>query len=242
MKTSLFQYWYKRSVETLRYEGIHILLWRMARMCLSPLGVLGMETFYWKDLTQPLKEFRAKVNITICRATASDMEQLTTLLGRRYGPRTHMSEKYRDIFLKRFRDGNECFVAKIGTEIVSYNWIIYDQKMQVANGYRSIHLKDDEVYTDDAYTAEVWRGKGIHTAGLNQMLLFLQQSGYQRVYTWANTDNKSSQKTHQRLGWEFFGTILYFIPRRAKKAWIWKLNGTLEHFLGDQMPSVLGVS
>jgi len=238
MKTSLFQYWYKRLMETLRYEGIYILLWRIAKMCFSPLGALGMETIYWKDLTQPLEEFRTKVDTTICRANESDMEQLAALLGRRYGPRTHMSEKYRDIFLKRFRDGNECFVAKIGTEIVGYNWIIYDQKVQLAEGYRIIHLKDDEVYTHDAYTSEVWRGKGIHTAGLNQMLLFLQQSGYQRVYTYANTDNKSSLKTHHRLGWELLGSILYFKPRGAKKAWIRQLNGTLEPIVGNQMPSV----
>jgi len=68
------------------------------------------------------------------------------------------------------------------------------------------------------------------------VLLFLQQSGYRRVYTLVDTDNKSSQKTHHHLGWEFSGTILYFIPRGAKKAWIWQLNGTLEPFAEDQMP------
>ena len=237
MGRSSLQWYYKRSMETLRYEGFQVLLWRLLKMCLSPIGDLGIETLCHKDLTQPLGEIRAKVGVTFSQATESDIEVLTTLAVRRFGPKASKKrDALHEMLLQRFRDGNKCFVGKIGTEIVNYNWIFFNPVIaQYKTGY-CIHLKNDEAHCDDAYTSEPWRGKGIHTAGQNQMLLFLQQAGYRRASTFVPTDGKSSKKTHHRLGWEFTGTMLYFIPRGAKKAWIWRVNGTLAHFVEEQIP------
>jgi hypothetical protein len=229
MKISSFLHWRKSSMAMLRSEGIRIFLWRMGIKCFSPLGRLEMVSYYRKDLTQPVEEYRAKADATFCRATESDMDQITRLLEELYGPKKDIVEKDRNIFLNRFRNGDDCFVAKIGDRIINYNWIIYGPNIQL--DHYSIQLEDDEAFTDDAYTAEDWRGKGIHTAGLYEMLLFLQQSGYQRALTCVANYNKSSRKTHHRLGWDLCGTTLYFVPRGATKARIWQFKGPLDHFI-----------
>ena len=127
-------------------------------------------------------------------------------------------------------------MGKIGSEIVHYNWIFFHWEESVAGTGRFIYLKDDEALCNDACTVEDWRGKGVHTAVHNQMLSFLKKAGYRRAYTVVRTDNKSSQKTHHRLGWENCGTMLFFIPHGAEKAWIWRVRGTLGPFIGEQIP------
>lgn len=241
MDTTPLRWYYTQIIETLRYEGPHILLWRTLRMCISPLGVMGLITFYKKDLTQPLGEIRAKVPLNIGQATESDIEQLVTLVKKRYGPAKNMLGQYRnrgirDNILERFRQGHRCFVGKIGTEIVHYNWIFFHWKESIAGTGRFINLRDDEALMDDACTAEAWRGKGIHGDVHNQMLLFLQQAGYRKAYTIGTSDNKSSQKPLHRIGWKISGTMFYFIPRGAEKARIFRIKGTLAPFVDKQAP------
>jgi len=237
MERSLLQWYYKRTMDTLRYEGIHILLWRTFKICLSPLGELGMVTLCRKDLTRPLREIRAKVEVTFGQATESDIEELTTLVVRRYGPKAYKKrDMFRDELLERFANGNKCFVAKIGTEIVHYNWIFFQSGEYMLLPRRFTVLKDDEALCMDGVTVEAWRGKSIHTAVNTQMLLFLKKSGYRRAYTIVKTDYKSSKKTLYRVGWEISGTMLYFMPRGAEEAWIWRIRGTLVPFVEKQIP------
>ncbi len=241
MKRSLVEWYYRRATETLRYEGIHILLWRAVITFLSPLGSVGLVTFYQRDLTQPLKEILAKVEITICQAPESDVDHLVTLVARRYGPLKNLQWYsklgIRDTILQRFRRGQRCFVAKIGTQIVHYNWIFFHWEESVAGTGRHIHLTHNEALCNDGFTIEAWRGKSIHTAVNNQMLRFLQQTGYRRAYTVVATDNKSSQKALHRVGWEPSGIMLYFIPHGAEKARIWRIKGTLDPFVRERIPA-----
>ena len=239
MQRLLLHWYYDRTIETLRYQGFLSLFWRILKVCLSPLGFLDLRNFYQKDLTRPLRNVQAKVELTLNEATESDIEQLTALVSRRYGPVKDL-EWYsqlgiRNTILKRFRQGPRCFVGRIGKQIVHYNWIFFHSQESVLGTGRFIHLRDDEALMDDAYTPEEWRGKAIHTAVHNQMLCFLQQAGYRKVYTVASAANKSSQKTHHRLGWEFCGTMLLFITHEAKQTWVWPIRGTIDRFMEDEV-------
>ena len=228
-----FLRWYfRRTRETLYYEGPHILLWRAMVKCLSPLGYLNLVTFYQKDLCQPLGEIRANAEVQVSQATESDTERLVTLaIGQDPPGKARGLNKKRDIedmILRRFRQGSRCFVGRIGTNIVHYNWIFFHRVERWSAGKVSyIHLLgNDEAFCDDAYTVDEWRGRGIHTIVQKQMLLFLKQAGYCRVYTISKSANRSSQKTHRRLGWESCGKMLYFHPRGQEKAWRRKVSGT----------------
>jgi hypothetical protein len=225
------RWYYRRIIEIMRYEGPHFLLLQAMTRCIAPIGQLGLKALCQKDLTRPLEEIRAKVDITVSRATEADIEQLTALVVKRWGPKARKNyDILRDDIRRELRRGSICFVGKIGTEIIHYNWIFFRSVEPLTGVGPRIQLNDGEVLCDDAYTEEAWRGKAIHTAIQYQMLLFLKKAGYRRIYTPVGVNNKSSQKTHRRLGWEFTGTMLYFIPRGAKKAWIWRIKGTLEPF------------
>ena len=101
-----------------------------------------------------------------------------------------------------------------------------------------MHLKNDEAYCLDGFTSDKWRGKGIHPAVHYQMLHYLQQRGYLKAYTIANTDNRSSKKTHKLFDWSTLGIIFCFTPRGASKGWILTLKGDLANFLKEQIPNV----
>ncbi len=240
MERSLLRWYYKRTIETLRYEGPHFLLWRIVRKCLSPLGTLGLENFFQKDLNKPLRNIRANVELTVTQATESDIEQLATLVKERHGTWKN-SERYsdldiREMILQRFQRGCKCFVGKVGEDMVHYNWISFHWEESVPAARCFIHLRDDEALCNDGFTPEAWRGKSIHTAVNNEMLRFLQKTGYRRGYTTSATQNKSSQKALYRVGWTYSGTMLYFTPRRADKAWIYCIKGTLDPFVYKQIP------
>jgi GNAT superfamily N-acetyltransferase len=226
--------WYaRRAIETVHYEGLHILLWRVLAQGLAPVGTVQPWTFYRRDLTQPLAPVRARADVTITLATEADREQLAAMVVRRYGPTglgPYAALGVPGTIAHRFRRGLRCFVARAGAEIVHYNWIAFGREPSLGEAGARIELGPGEAYCSDAYTAEAWRGRGIHTAVLNAMLLFLQQAGYRTAWTDVGTDNKSSWKTHERLGWTVSGTALDFTPRGGRRTWRWRLRGSLRPF------------
>lgn len=239
MKTSLLYWYYKKTVDTLHYEGVHILLWRMLKLCLSPMGYLDMMTFYKKQLEEPIAEKRARVDLNVIQATEKDIDQIAAMVARRYGPTMARLWPYKnktahDIIQKRFQQGCKCFVAKTQAEFIHYNWIFFYWEEGVMGTFRSC-LKADEAICNDAFTEEAWRGKGVHDAVHNHMLRHLQQEGYQCVYTSAGSDNRSSQKAVHRHNWTFYGKILYFVPRGTEKGWVWRIKGSVAPAVADQI-------
>ena len=235
MKRSQIRWYLRRGIDAIRYEGLHILLWRMLKLGLPPLGFLGMSSFCRKDLTQPLGERQAKVDLIVSQATEADIDQLATLAAKRYSPK-QMREKFKtqsiqETIRDRFQQGAKCFVGKIGTEMVHHGWIFFHRKELSHRCPFIIHLSDREALCDDGFTVEEWRGKGIHGAVMNQRLLFLQQSGFRTAYTLVNTDNISSKKTMLRLGWNFYGTVLTFSPHKSDKVLKWEIRGPLDPFV-----------
>ncbi len=213
MHTARWRNYYRRTVETLRYEGLHRLLLRALPVFLSALGDLGLWRFFQKDLTQPLRKVRASVDLTIRQATQSDIDQLAVLIERQ--DRRYTRQGVRKTLIMQFLRGDKCFVANIGQEIVHYNWVLFQEEKLDSGLGVPIPMQDDEALCTDAFTAETWRGKNIHAAVNNEMLRFLRQAGYRKAYTMVATRNKSSEKALYRVGWTYCGSLYYFIFRRT---------------------------
>jgi RimJ/RimL family protein N-acetyltransferase len=232
MERSQIRWYFRWGIDTIRYEGMHIFLWRVLRLGLSPLGELRAVSFCRKDLTQPLRETRAKVDLLICQATEVDIDQLAALVGKRWSPKQKLklfkTKSIQETINEQFQQGAKCFIGKIENEIINYNWIFFHRKDY---GHYFIYLSEGEALCDDAFTVEEWRGKAIHGAIHNQMLLFLQQSGYCTAYTLVQTDNISSKKALQRLGWNFYGTLVYFSSNTSDKALSWQSHDPLDPFV-----------
>ena len=58
---------------------------------------------------------------------------------------------------------------------------------------------------------------------------------FRTAYTLVNTDNISSKKALQRLGWNFYGTLLYFSPHQSDKVLRWQVRGPLDPFVAKEI-------
>ncbi|MGA3085101.1 MAG: GNAT family N-acetyltransferase [Thermodesulfobacteriota bacterium] len=234
--TSRFQNFFKWSSAVLRYNGPMVLLWRLLQKGVSRFGRLEMVTLFEKDLSQPLKDAKKLADLTITLATESDIEPLVKLIGERFKTQeSSRIKEFEDLIHQRFKKGSFCFLGKIGKEIVHYAWISFHWGESLGGHF--IHLKDDEALLLDAFTLEKWRGQGILPAVVDQMIYYLQQHGYLKFYVLVDTDNKSSKKTFQRLGWLPLGIVFSFTPRGASKGWILPLKRKLAYLLKYYIPN-----
>lgn len=224
----LFEY----GLNTIRYEGFHILCWRMLRWGISIFGDLRAISFCRKDLTRPLEKIKANTDLTICQATDADIDQLTALFEQRWSEKQKeklfKNKSIKDTITEQLHQGSRCFLGKIGAETVHYNWVFFGRK-DYEHYY--IQMRDNEALCDDGFTVNEWRGKGIHASVNNQMLHFLQQAGYRTAYTVVLTDNKSSKKALQRLGWDFYGSLIYFYSHATRKVMMWQIHPPLDPFI-----------
>lgn len=218
----------------LRYQQVRGVLWSAVEFAVSPVGQLGLESLCRKDLTGPLGSVEAKIPITIGPATASDIDQIVDLAEGLWsgtdgiGPYTRLG--VRPTILDRFDRGQKCFVAKIGDQIVHYNWIGFDHEETIAGTGRYLHLNADKAVCHDGMTTEEYRGQRIHLAVHNQMLIWLKENGYRRAYTVVGALDRPANITHHRLDWEFSGVMLYLITRTTKRAYVLRVRGTLDPF------------
>src|SRR4030042_1764109 len=215
------------------YNGLLALFWRLICRGFRPLGILGLVTFYERELDQPIQEIKAKVNLAVAPADKSEIESVIKLAEER--ETKEQKANVRNLILNRFQKGSLCFLGKIETEIVHYNWISFNWEESLAG--RFLHLKENEAFFLDAFTQEEWRGKKIYPAVQSHLFHYLKQRGYRKDYTLVDTDKRPSKKNHFFNCWKPLGTVLCFTPRGAAKGWVWRIRGTLTPFLEKQVPN-----
>ena len=228
-------YW-ARIRDTWRHRGLMGLGWRIVVKCVSPLGSLLLANLYERDLTQPIAPVRAKVEVTLAQATPADADALAVLTARADGLGSDRIPSVADEITRRFERGNLCFVARIGPQIVHYNWVSLGWQNSLAG--RFIVLPDDAAYCGGASTDEAWRGKAIHPAVHAMILRHLQTKGFRRAYTFAPFDNRPAWITVERMGWARSGVMMAFTPRWQARTRIWRVRGRLEPFVEVELPTV----
>ncbi len=227
----------KRIRHIIRYEGVHFLLWRYFVWFVSPFGELKMVSCYRKDLTKPIAEYPAKIDLEIGEATDDDIEQVYRIWKELPDKITDENtlQEFRIAIIKQLKYIQlgywKCFVGRIKGKVVHYNWIFFKVAQSASEDGRLVQLADDEAYLNIAYTREKWRGNGIHTAVQSEMLCYLQRAGYRMVYTFGPSNNKSSFKTHRRLDWERCGMAIRLFPRGQKRSNLWWIRGNPTSFV-----------
>jgi GNAT superfamily N-acetyltransferase len=224
-----YRYWL-RLRDRLRYDGAWTAWWILTK-CARPLGHLELAFLYEMDLAQPVRSASARVPIELAHAMSADAAEIAALMA---PSDAGAVPGLAAAITRRLARGEICFVAWIGARIVHYNWISFGWKESLAG--RVIILSKDAAYCGGAYTAEGWRGQGIHTEVNAAMLRFLRDKGFRRAHTFVHADNRSSRKTMERLGWKTTGVMAAFTAKRASQARIWRLSGTLEPFVGQRVP------
>lgn len=226
----------------LRYQGVEVLLWRIAVKLCSPVVKLDLQILFDFDLTQPLEDARpAKIPYSIEPAEECDIDQILDMQMRRrpadevarlgdeeevqYSLMLRARASAFDNYRRSLLAGEICFVARHEDRVVHSNWIRFHESAPLEG--RPVRLEHGEVYTTDAFTMEECRGKGVHEGVLVHMLKFAQQRGCHRAYTITDFTKAGSRRGVKRVGWRRRGLIMYVSPRGLKRTSLVKLSGDL---------------
>jgi hypothetical protein len=150
---------------------------------------------YRMDLSDPPPLYESRAPVEMAQATRAEVVEAARLAG----------PQFTEPFLARLDDGMTCFVAKIGGEVVAYNWTRFQPGWDRS---AFLDLGPGEIYTTDAFTAEAWRGRRIHTETLSHMLRSASSNGYTTAYTMASVWKPGARKSMDRLGWKLSGRML----------------------------------
>lgn len=190
---------------------------KKAYQIISPLVVLRLDYIYCIDLTKQLLHWEARVPVTVSAATELDVASAAELQYR------ETQIDIRRLFESKVKSGHKCFVAKVGSSVVGYNWIGFGSFW---NGIDFIFLRETEVWCSDAYTAIEWRGKGIHTALLAAMIKWAGEENYETAYTHVGAFDPRSWKTHERLKWQVSGLYMGVYMKRKETQWSFQVYGS----------------
>src|SRR5688572_30229061 len=127
LRTAVRERW-RAARETLHRQGLLVLLWRILAKSLSLIGEPRLLTLCEMDLTRPLREPRARIDVEIGQATEAGVDALLEVTLPRH-PSVHPRERLKllDRLLSNFRRGGLCFVARVGGELAHVNWIHFQK-------------------------------------------------------------------------------------------------------------------
>lgn len=235
--------YYRTAVEDLRYQGLPVVLSKIVTKLALPVARLEFHILYEYDLTRPIREHPARVDTEyrIELATEADLVNVVDLqmpppppapaelsdaedYSRAQLERSR-AEAYANL-LTAMRAGEICFLFRIGDELVHCNWMRFSSCGHVAQ--RPVELDADEIYMTDGYTAEHWRGRGVHVAVNAQMLRYAREHGLRRAWTITDSTKAISRRGLRRIGWRWSGQLLYVTPRRLGRTWLLRLGGNVE--------------
>jgi GNAT superfamily N-acetyltransferase len=112
------------------------------------------------------------------------------------------------LLLRRFAEGQRCYVAKSEGRIVSGNWVFEKEWKQDDLG-RQFKLADNELYYDGAFTLPEFRGKGImpylKTQSISDMKTHSQHKT--RALAFILVSNKASLRSTAKVGFERVGRV-----------------------------------
>lgn len=228
-------------VADVRYQGVEVLLWRIAAKLCLPLVKLDLQILFDLDLKRPLESRPAKIECVVEPASERDIDQILDMQMQRLPPdalalltdeeevRYALMLRSRanaaDIYRRAMRAGEMCFVARHEGIVVHSNWIRFHENGPMEG--RPVLLAPGEVYTTDAYTMDEFRGKGVHEVVNIQLLKYAQQRGCHRAYTITDFTKAGSRRGVKRVGWRRRGLVMYLTPRGLKRTFLVKLGGDL---------------
>jgi len=240
--------WYQTVANSLRYEGIPILLWRILAKLLSPVASVYTQMLFEYDLTRSIEPRPARIKCTVGLATEAELDALVDQqLDRPLPDDAELSDEdeYHRAWLHRerarlrneyrewFRAGELCFVARVGDEIAHNNWLHVYGCAHLSS--RPIDLGPGEVYAAEGSTAVRWRGKRVHEEVNAFMLRYAQDRGYRLAYTITDITKAGARRGILRVGWRKRGQHITITPRRLGRTWMFRLSGDVGPIARDFM-------
>ncbi len=109
---------------------------------------------------------------------------------------------------ERFDRGEICFVALHQGEVVSYCWLSQGE-VGIEEVDLAVQPQPDEVYLYNAMTLKPWRGQGLYTALLGEIVSYARGQGLSRALIFASSTNRASQRGVIKAGFIEFQVVTY---------------------------------
>jgi hypothetical protein len=113
--------------------------------------------------------------------------------------------------IRRFRSGDQCYGAWVGSELAAYGWVSFEQEY-VGEFKVWVRLVPGEAYIWDCFTLPAHRQRGLYSGLLVYMLGQLEKDNECRVWIGADMDNLASQRGIARAG---FGAVADIVLARV---------------------------
>lgn len=204
--------WIYRTYRVLRYAwltlqkaGPGVFLYQLGRQLYSHTIFLGLE----KRLDESIPGKPSAYEYTLTPASPEDVDEF-------FQKMAYETKKSRYQVLERrwfYESGfHNCYVARASdtNELCHIRWLVTSQDEKVraeAFGSRLPKLKEDEVLSENVYTLEKYRGKGIQISVGLQVAEIARKQGFRRLITYVAEDNIASLRGSKRVGYQAFEMV-----------------------------------
>ena len=157
--------------------GVKVVLTRSLKRLVRPAFKIGTLVFTEADLTKPFPELRSVPGIVMREATIEDVRLFAD----------------RKLFLKRFNDGDRCFMGiEEGTgKLANYRWINTSAAF-IPELDRYLVLRPGEAYAYDLNTLPEFRRRGIDAFTRHHAYGYMRDIGYKKMLAYIHGDNQPS--------------------------------------------------
>ena len=161
----------------------------MRRVPLRPIDI-GKLCFLQLNGVPRVPPSMLRGSATVRFATVADIDELASL------------QDKKEIFRKRFTEGDRCVVAIVDNRIVGYEWFS-DSSIhhEAAWGYH-ITIPGGFVYAYDAYIDPAYRNTGVWLRFKAYLAEWMTACGKRGVLTFVDYGNWPSLRTHLRFGFQ----------------------------------------
>ena len=106
----------------------------------------------------------------------------------------------------RIRDGEKVFIGRLDDEPAHYAWVSLKDEMHLSEIGKAFRLEAGAGFVYDCYTAESFRGRGIYTAVLRQLVEHLKRAAVEQVFIHCDRENVASRKGIESAGFELYSS------------------------------------
>ncbi len=170
---------------------------------------------FYKDLNSDLKASDPKIKLNLNIIEEKNLSVFRDIVE---------EEKLR-VFDERFKKGGTVFIAIIGDTVVCYVWISFKGEYEPISGLE-VMLSEGIGYIYDTFVLPEFRGRGIHSAVVFQVLEYLKQKKYTGALVIVKRTNIPSVLTFKKFSFkEKQAFLITKILWLKFKSCVWKDHG-----------------
>lgn len=160
---------------------------------------IKIHKFFVLKLIEP-KNLRLRTRCKVREGTYEDIDEMAEL-----------EKKSRDVFLKRFRDGDICFVSiNSDRKVIGYAWCTRKEFHTEERFNYCLLIPDDAIYAYDGFIDKNYRLSGIWVALQYKILEKARQEQKKYIITMVDCDNYNSINSQLRFGYQIHKKVYLF--------------------------------